>query len=185
VGAPGVGPNTESPRFLVVGTVRRPHGVRGEVSVAVDTDRPKSIFRAGRVLTVGDTKGRAGTMRLTLERSRPFKDGLLLKFSEFDSLNPQLEALRGATLLMPEAEVPPLGEGEVYYHQLVGLRVMVGADVVGTVAELMELPGAETLLVKRAGKRDLMIPFISEWIRRLDVAEGVIEIDPPEGLLEL
>jgi 16S rRNA processing protein RimM len=174
-----------SARYLAVGTVRRPHGVRGELSIAIDTDRPKSAFRVGRVLTVGDARGRPLDRQLTVERSRPFKDGLLVKFREVETLNAVAEALRGATLLIPESESSPLGQGEVFYHQLVGLRVVVGGEAVGTVREVLELPGAVTLAVQRPGAKELLVPFVRDWIRRLDVAEQTLEIEPPEGLLDL
>lgn len=172
-------------RFLVVGTVRRPHGIRGEVSVSVDTDRPSTVYRAGRVLHVGDAEGRPGAQRLTLEKVRPFKGGMLVKFREIETLDAQVESLRGATLLLPAEEAPPLAEGEVYYHQLVGVRVLAGGREVGSIRAVLELPGSITLAVTRPGARELLIPFVREWIRRLDVAAGELELDPPEGLLEL
>jgi 16S rRNA processing protein RimM len=172
-------------RYLVVGTVRRPHGIRGEVTVSLDTDRPGTVYRAGRVLYVGDAQGRPGAQQLTLEKVRPFKGGMLVKFRELSALDARVEALRGATLLLREAESPPLAEDEVYYHQLVGMRVVVDGREVGSIRDVLELPGSITLAVPRAGARELLIPFVAEWIRRLDVAAGVLEIDAPEGLLEL
>jgi 16S rRNA processing protein RimM len=178
------GPPRE-PRYLVVGTVRRPHGVRGELSISLETDRPAEVFRAGRELHLGDRRGRPTTEVLTVEKTRPFKDGLLVTFRELTTLDERAEALRGRTLLIPEAEAVPLGEGEVFHYQLVGLRVLSAGAEVGTIREVLELPGAVTLAVQRPGRKELLVPFVREWIRRLDVAAGVLEIEPPEGLLEL
>jgi 16S rRNA processing protein RimM len=178
-------PATGPERFLVVGTVRKPHGIRGELSVAVETDQAGAVFRAGRVLTLGDARGRPTEEVLTVERARPFKDGMLLKVREYTSRTPALDALRGRSLLIPESEAAPLAEDEVFYHQLVGLRVLANGAEVGKVKEVLELPAGEMLVVRRPGADELLLPFVQSLIRRVDLAEGVLEVEPLPGLLEL
>lgn len=178
-------PATGGTRYLVVGTVRKPHGIRGELSVAVETHQKGAVFQPGRVLTVGDARGRPTEVVLTLERARPFKDGVLLKVREFTSRTPALDAMRGSSLLIPESDAAPLAEGELFYHQLVGMRVLANGAEVGVVKEVMELPAGETLVVRRPGADDLLLPFVQHLVRRVDAAEGVVEIEPLPGLLEL
>lgn len=173
------------PQYLAVGTVQKPHGIRGELSVRVETDRPDAVFTPGRVLLLGDAAGVPDGGSLTVERARPFKGGFLLKVAGLSSRTPEVEALRGRSLLIPAADAAPLDEGEVFFHQLVGLRVVAGGEEVGRVRDVYEAPSGHLLAVERRGRKELMLPFVREMIRRVDVEGGELEIDPPAGLLEL
>lgn len=171
--------------FLIVGTVHKPHGIRGELSVRVETDHPDTVFKAGRALLVGDAKGVPTGGRITVERARPFKGGLLLKAAEHAGRDAAVDAMRGATLLIPAGEAAPLEENEAFIHQLVGMRVQAGGETVGTVAEVYEAPAGWYLGVSRPGRKELLVPFVGELVRRIDRAEGVVEVELPEGLLDL
>jgi 16S rRNA processing protein RimM len=171
--------------YLVVGTVRKPHGIRGELLVTIETDEPRRVFRAGRELVVGDAAGRPTDGRLTVERSRPFKDAMLVKPVGQEGRTELVESLRGATLLIPREEAAPLAEGEVFFHDLPGMRVVADGEVVGTIDHLLDLPAGLLLSIRREAGGELLVPFVREMIRRIDAAERVLELDAPPGLLEL
>ncbi|MBI4409816.1 MAG: hypothetical protein HY561_08925, partial [Gemmatimonadetes bacterium] len=75
-------PRAHEPEHLVVGHVSKPHGTRGEVFVWPLTDRPEVIFADDAEVLLGGEQGQPGEAPETLrvERSRPFKRGLLIKF---------------------------------------------------------------------------------------------------------
>ena len=100
----GAGPSSGGDDLLIVATIRKPHGVRGEVALALETDRPRSVFNRGRVLLLGDARGRPSGGSLTVERARQVPSGMLLKTVEFASRTPELEALRGRSLLIPATD---------------------------------------------------------------------------------
>lgn len=168
--------------LLVVGRVQKPHGVRGEFAVTLETDRPAEVFRAGRVLWVGGPDGQ----RLTVERARPFKAGLLVKTAEHSSRTDATDALRGQDLLIPRAEAPPLADGEVWTHELVGMAVFAGTDRVGSVREVYDAPaGGHLLAIARPDRADLLVPFVADLVCRVDRERREVELEPREGLLEL
>jgi 16S rRNA processing protein RimM len=171
--------------YLSVAIVRKPHGVRGELAIALETDRPRAVFRPGRVLEVGDASGRPLGSRLTVQKARPANDGMILKAVEFDGRTPELEALRGKTLLIPAEQAAPAAEGEVHYRELVGLRVVSGAEEVGAVREVLDTAAGAMLAVRRAGRPELLIPFVSAWVKEIDRSGGVLRLELPQGLLEL
>jgi 16S rRNA processing protein RimM len=174
---------------LLVGRIRKPHGIRGDLFVWTETDRPEAVFQPGRRLLLGDDAGRLTGEALTVERARPFKDGVLLKTVEYTTRAEPLEQLRGQTLYIRRDEAAPLAEDEVFYHDLIGLRVVAHGEPVGVVREVYETPGADLLVVRRgaegSAEQEVLIPFVRDMIRRLDLGEGILEIEPPEGLLEL
>lgn len=175
---------TPEANHLLVGTIRKPHGLRGELVVQLDTDRPATAFRRGRELQVGDANGALLGRTLTVAGSRPFKGGILLATKEHTTLS-EVEELRGKALFMAQEDADPLGPEEVFYHDLPGMKVIHDGEVVGTVSDLVETAGPELLVVKRSGMGDLLVPMVKEMVKRVDREERIIEIDPPAGLLEL
>lgn len=171
--------------WLIVGAVQKPHGIKGELFVRVETDHPQAVFAAGRVLQLGDEKGRPTEGTITVERARAFKGGLLLKTAEHGGRDATLEGLRGVSLLIPAGEAAPLAEDETFVHQLVGLRVHADGEDVGVVDDVYEMAAGWYLGVRRPGRKELLVPFVREMVRRVDPAEGVLELAPPPGLLEL
>jgi len=171
--------------WLVVATIRRPHGVRGELALAVETDRPDAVFRKGARLQLGDNRRRPAGGVLTVERARRANDGILLKAVEHAGRTPELEALRGRSLLIPASDAAPTTGDELHYRELVGMRVRAGDTPIGTIAEVVETAGGELLRIRRSGANDLLIPFVAAWIRGIDRAAREIRMEPPEGLMEL
>jgi 16S rRNA processing protein RimM len=101
------------------------------------------------------------------------------------STRTQAEYLQGKYLFRPLSELEELGEGEVFYHQLLGMKVVtVGGVEVGEIEEVYELEPADLLAVR--GPEGLHhIPFLKSIVREVDPEAVTMVIDPPEGLLEL
>jgi 16S rRNA processing protein RimM len=171
---------------LIVGTVQKPHGIKGELFVRLETDRPDAVFAAGRALVLGDADGNPSGDLLTIERARAFKGGMLVKAAGHGARTPELDELRGRTLLIPRDQAEAPAEDEVFYHDLLGMKVVTAAEgEIGTVGEVYDAPAGPMLSVRRKGAKELLIPFVREMIRRVDAAEKVLELDLPAGLLEL
>jgi 16S rRNA processing protein RimM len=178
---------TAAPDHLVVGFVSKPHGIRGEVYVQPLTDHPEGIFAPGVVLFPGAEDGRSPDVDappLRVEAARPMKRGLLVRFGGMRTRN-DAEELRGTYLLSPVEDLAPLGEGEVFYHDLLGLEVeTVGGGRVGTVREVFEQSPSDLLEV-RTPRGTLLIPFVRAVVVEVDLDGGRLVVDPPDGLLEL
>ena len=177
------------PAFIIVGRVRKAHGIRGEVVVETITDAPDAIFASGRRVFAGTATGDLAPNRLELHvRSvRPFNDGLLVGFAEVPDRT-VAETWRGRYLLLPADELPALDEDEVYVHDLLGMRVeLVGGQPVGTVEETYELPQGLAIDVRRVAPREaetVMLSYDDRTIASVDKKARVIVVTPPEGLLE-
>ena len=174
-----------SSEFYLVGRVRRAHGIRGELVVESLTDEPDAVFASGRRLFAGTIDGDPSPdgATLTVAASKPFKGGVIVRFAEIADRN-RAELWRGRYLLAPLSELTPPAEGEVYVHQLVGLRAeLPSGDELGPVLGTYELPQGLVLEVDRPGG-SVLIPFRDDVVVRLDVAGGVVVVDPPDGLLD-
>jgi 16S rRNA processing protein RimM len=79
----------------------------------------------------------------------------------------------------------PLGDGEFFYHQLLGMKVQTNiGTMVGEVTEVYELDPNDILCVQ-GHKGEIMIPFSKEIVLQVNADEKYIVIDPPDGLLDL
>lgn len=174
----------DGPTHLVVGLLKKPHGVRGDALVYPVTDEPDEVFTLGKRLTLLDRDGRATGRELVIERSRSYHRAWLLHFEGIETRE-ALGELRERHLAIPLAEARPLEDGEFYMHELVGLNVATadGAPV-GVIADVMEAPQGWLLEVAGAEKRHL-IPFTKSVVERVDRAGRLLVITPPAGLLEL
>lgn len=164
---------------IVVGRIGRAHGLRGEVGVEVRTDVPEIRFAAGSAVFLED--GRS----LTVESSRPHGRVLLVRFEGVGDRT-AAETLRGQLLLVEAGAVDVPTEPDTFFdHQLVGLEVRdPQAKVLGSVSEVVHLPGQDLLAVQLAGDGEALVPFVSEIVTDVDLAGGVITVDAPEGLLD-
>jgi 16S rRNA processing protein RimM len=165
------------PEHVIVGRVRKAHGIRGEVVVEVLTNDPATVFAAGHRL-LSEAHG-----ELHIRRSTPFKGGWILRLAEITTRN-EAELWRERYLLLPTAELEPLADDEVYYHDLVGLNVqLVGGEPLGRVEALYEVPQGLMLDV-RTERGTVMVPYRPEVVTHVDVEKGTIVIDPPAGLFD-
>jgi 16S rRNA processing protein RimM len=170
---------------LVIGRVSKAHGIAGEVVVEVRTDEPEARFAPGKILRATASGG--GRQRAyTVESVRAHGERLLVRLAGVADRD-TADALRGTLFVVDSGELPPITEPDEFYdHQLEGLRVRTVTGVqVGTVAEVLHTAGGELLSVRTGAGSEILVPFVSAIVPAVSLAEGVVEIDPPDGLLEL
>ena len=168
--------------WVVVGTVVKPHGITGELSVACHADSPE-IF--GRVPAVS-LRGKDGSVVQRRVRSwRMNKDRVLLRLEGLEDRT-RAEGLRGADIAVRTADLPRPAAGERYLHQLEGCRVFLpdGAEL-GVIQGFLEAPGQEIWVIRALGGEEVLFPAVRQFVRRVDLDQSQVVIDPPEGLLEL
>jgi 16S rRNA processing protein RimM len=168
--------------LVVIGEVLRPHGVRGALRVAPQTDRPER-FDGLRECVLWDPAGGARAVRRVREVRRQ-GDVVLLSLEGCDSPE-SARALVGRLVALPRAQALPPPPGHVYPWQLVGCRVETeDGRAVGELSGVQPSP-AHDLWVVRGEGREHLIPAVPEIVREVDVTARRVVIRPPEGLLEL
>jgi len=171
--------------FAVVGLIRNAQGIRGEVVVELLTTAPDAIFAPGARVLMGDATGklRDGAPALTVESSRPFKGGLMVKFEGTPDRN-AAELMRGRYLLVPFGELAPPGDDEIYLHDLPGMRVELDTgEHVGEVTSFYELPQGLTLDVATA-KGSVLVPYRPEVIESTDSTARIVVVKSDLGIFE-
>jgi 16S rRNA processing protein RimM len=189
------------PATVLVGRVLRPHGVRGEMVVEVLSDVPGRLD-PGSALLVADEEGvplagpaaRRLPARLTVASSRPHRGAALVRFAGFEGRDRAAE-LAGVWLAVERERVPPAPEGSFYRYELIGCRCFDGERDLGRVVDVVEDGGGLLLIVegeREAGSeedgegrpRQVPVPFVASFLRKVDVAAGEIVLALPPGLVE-
>ncbi|MGV9819814.1 ribosome maturation factor RimM [Nocardia xishanensis] len=170
---------------LVVGRVAKSHGVRGELVVEIRTDEPDERFAAGATLR-GRLPRSTEVRDFTVESAREHS-GRLLVFLAGITDRTAADALRGTLFLVDSEDLPPSDDPDEFYdHELEGLTVqLTDGAVVGTVTDVLHSAAGELLSVRAADDgREILIPFVTAIVPTVSVADGLVVIDPPEGLLD-
>ena len=179
---------------LVVGRVVKSHGVRGELVVEVRTDEPDERFATG-VRLRGRLRDRAErglpsdnvTERdFTVESAREHSGRLLLRLAGIAD-RAAADAIRGTLFIIDTTELTPSDDPDEFYdHELEGLAVQLADGTpLGTVGEVLHSAAGELLSI-RAGDdgREILVPFVKQMVPTVSIADRLVVIDPPEGLLE-
>jgi len=173
----GSGGDHTEPRFLVVGQIAKPHGVRGDVRVVLHTDVPER-FAWLEEIYIGEKEPRP----VAIEYVRFHKNWVLLKLDGYDDRN-AVESLRGQLLQVREDQAIPLEEGEYFLFQLIGLTVIdEDGDHLGELVQVIET-GANNVFVVRGPQGEILIPDISDVVQDIDFEGGKITVHLLPGLL--
>ena len=161
---------------VMVGRVGRPHGLRGDVTVAVSTDDPDTRFAPGSVLD--SDRG-----PLTVAARRRSGGGLVLRFEGVEDRD-AAEALRGTALSVPAEALPEVDDPDEFYdHQLVGLAVRHSdGRALGEVIDVWHPPASPVLVVRRPDGSEEAVPFVRALVPTVDLAGGFLVVQPPDGM---
>jgi 16S rRNA processing protein RimM len=174
-------PGGTAQEFVTLARVIKTQGRHGEVAVEVHSDVPDRLHAGLRIFALAEDDRRHA---LTIEDAWPHKDWLVLKFVGVDSIS-DAEALIGSELQVPFSERAELEPGAAFVSDLAGCTVIDHGREVGLIIDVRFGAGEAPLLVVGKGKSELEIPYAQEFLVRVDLAGKCIEMNLPEGLLEV
>lgn len=162
--------------MLVLGRISGLHGVRGWVKVFSFTDPRENIvhYKTWQVRVGNDWR------EFKVEQGQANGKGVIAKLVGIDDRDVAATLIQ-ADIAIRRDELPPLPDGEYYWADLEGLRVVTLDGVeLGEVSHLFDTGANEVLVVQ--GDRERLIPFtIGEEegyaVKRVDLDEGLIEVD--------
>jgi 16S rRNA processing protein RimM len=167
--------------FITLARVVKTQGRRGEVAVELHTDIPDRLHAGLRVSALAEEDSRR---ELQIEDAWPHKEWLVLKFAGVESIS-DAEVLIGSELQVPLTERAELEPGAAYVSDLVGCVLFDRDREVGTIRDVRFGAGEAPLLVIGSGKSELEIPYAQEFLVRVDLGIKRIEMNLPEGLLDV
>jgi 16S rRNA processing protein RimM len=174
----------EQTRHLVVGRLRKPHGLKGDCAVFPLTEDPDLAYAPGKAVWLKNLAGEVVAGPLQIERSRVYHRQWLVAFTghlHVDAVKPW----GGHFLAVEAAGLKPPADGEVYLHELTGFAVQdADGTALGLITNVVDL--ASGLMIEVQGpKREFLLPFKKEFVQTVDRAARRLVVTVPEGLLEL
>ena len=169
-----------SEEWVTIGQIVALFGIHGDVKVLPQTDIPNRFSQLREVYLGRDHQ------RLHITKASVYKETmLLLHLKGVESAN-AAEPLIGQDITIPLAEIPALPSDQYYIHDLIGLRVeSPTGQRLGVITDILTTGANDVYLVREATSgRDVMVPAVKEMVRRVDIAAGVIIIDPIPGLFD-
>jgi 16S rRNA processing protein RimM len=148
-------------------------GNKGELAGIPMSDQPERA----RIVYIGGAE-------FQVEHVWRHQERVVFKLLGVDSID-AAEKLAGADVAIPREQRLALDEHEYYLSDLIGCTVMEQGRVIGLVEDLHEYGAAPLLAVRDSNGREILIPFAKAICVVIDPAAKRIEIEAPEGLLDL
>ncbi|WP_408025365.1 ribosome maturation factor RimM [Tenacibaculum sediminilitoris] len=164
-----------------LGKIVKKHSFKGEVVIKLDTDEPNLYENLESVFVdLGNNLIPFFIEKSTLSKSTMFR----VKFEDVDS-EADAEAIIRAGVYLPLDLLPKLSGNKFYYHEVIGFTVVDASfGAVGTIMSINDSSAQPLFEIDREGK-EIFIPMIDNFIKKVDRENQTIEVDTPEGLIEL
>lgn len=169
-----------SDRLVLIGKIAATHGIRGQLRVIPYSGDPESIT----ALTTFLVKGAKGEME-PCEVAQAVQHGkrVLVSIKPYDNIN-QVRHLVGRELYVRREQLPELPDGEFYWFDLIGLRVVTdGGEPLGTLEEIFAT-GSNDVYVVKGERGEVLVPALEDVVQSVDLDRGEMTVALPEGLLE-
>jgi len=166
----------QSPRYLIIGRVLKPWGVRGEMKIEILTEFPERFASLRQVFLGDDAKP------FSVERARLHGNAVLLALKGIDT--PEAAAkLRDQLVQVALEDAVELPKGKLYLYQVIGLRVRTAdGRALGEIVDVLDT-GANDVYVVQDGSREILIPAIEDVVKEISLERGEVVIQLMEGLL--
>ncbi|MFC3882597.1 ribosome maturation factor RimM [Bacillus songklensis] len=170
-------------KWFNVGKIVNTHGVRGEVRVISKTDFVEERYTPGNKLYIFKEKHEE-PVEVIVASHRQHKSFDLLTFEGYNNIN-QVEQFKDGIIKIPESQLEELEEGEFYYHEIIGCRVVTEAgEEIGKIKEILSTGANDVWVVQRKGGKDLLLPYIEDVVKEIDIEDKLVKIHVMEGLLD-
>ncbi len=164
-----------------LGKIVRKHSFKGEVVIKLDTDEPElyqemeSIF-----VDLGNN-----LIPFFIEKSLLQKGNQLRVQFEDMYTEEEADSVLKADVYLPLDLLPKLTGDKFYFHEIIGFKAVdVNYGLVGTIEGINDKT-AQPLFEITNGDKEVFIPMIDDFIKKVDRENGVIEVETPKGLIEL
>jgi len=167
---------------FVIARIVKARGIRGEVACNIETDFPER-FSSLEEVNVWMPDGKM--LKSQVESCWFHKDRVIVKFAGCDTMT-EAQRLVGGRLVITEAELSTIEEGEFFEHQILGAQAITSEGrALGSVTSVLRTGGTDVLVISDEYGREMLIPFADDICKSVNVADRQVVVDPPKGLLEL
>ena len=164
-----------------LGKIVRKYSFRGEVIIKLDTDQPQLYAKITHVLAdLG-----SNLIPFKIEKSLLQKGNQLRVKIEGISSEEQAEAILKTELYLPLDQLPKLTGNKFYFHEVIGFNMVdLNYGPVGKITGIND-HSPQALFEVKQGEKEILIPLIDQFIKKVDRQTKTIQVETPEGLIEM
>ncbi len=169
-------PQPGEPVYLMIGKLRRPHGVKGELWLELTTEHPERI-RTGVSILIGEDK-----TEVKVENIRAADKLWLISFAGYQDCQ-EVEGFRNQWVFIEAKQAAPLPAGRYYHHEIIGMKVFTEThDLIGVVDEILVTGANDVYVVKNDKGTETLVPAIKSVILEIDKEMGRMIVRQQEWL---
>lgn len=160
--------------YVYIGKIVNTHGIKGELRIRSNFDRKDIIFKPGFTLYVGE-----GYVPEKIVTYRVHKEFDMVTFEGYNNINQVLNYLKMNVYV--KREDLNLNKEEYILDDLIGLNVVENGEILGKVSEIVY--NGSNILISVLGTKNFYIPKNGDFIKKVDLEEGIIEVEDTKGLM--
>ncbi|MDX9706445.1 MAG: ribosome maturation factor RimM [Azospira sp.] len=163
--------------FIVLGKIVGAYGVQGWVRVHPFADDPRAWGKLPTWRLGQEDAPPEAWREVEILRSRVHLGALVAQLAGVADRS-AAEALKGFLVGVPREALPPAGEDEYYWDDLVGLEVVnVRGERLGEVTSLLETGANDVLCVRADDGKELLLPFVGAVVLDVDLAQKRLRVE--------
>ena len=163
-----------------LGHITKVHGIKGEVIAYLDVDDPENYRNLESILV--ETK--QGLIPFFIKSIRVRGASATIGFDEINSIE-DAEKLKSCKLFLPLDQLPVLGDNQFYFHDIIGYTIVdKRLGELGKVVNVYDSGAQELIAISHLGK-EILFPIHDDLIIRVKKQERIMDVDLPEGLVNL
>lgn len=166
------------------GYVSKIIGNKGELALKLDVDSP-TLYQNLEAFFIQNSPKEEQLIPFFIEKSQILNNGLFRCSIEGISNNLEAKELVGKSVFLPIELLPELGEGQFYFHDIIGYEVIDSVKgTLGKVDQVLEYPKSPLLSIV-VGAKEVLIPINDNTIKSVNKKDKILNVEAPEGLIDL
>lgn len=161
--------------YIYIGEIVNTHGLKGELKIRSDFKYKKNIFVPGFKLYINNRKE-----EVIIHSHRTFKDFDLVAFEDHLDINEVL-GYKGEKAFINKDDVV-LADNQYLADDLIGLKCYADEAYIGDVVEIINNKASDIFII-RNGEKEFMVPYVDQFVNKIDVPNKTLIINNMEGLL--
>ena len=176
-------------QYIFIGKITKTIGIKGAVKVILLTDFPERFLKLKEILLFDEKNNKFLMNEIAQNNSFGIFDVQLynsfvrISIKGFDSIE-KVTHLLNTLICVDEKKRVKLPKGIYYYYEMIGCEVFESDKLLGTVAKIDNFGCSDILFIKSVNGKEIMIPLLKEFVKKIDVKNKKIDVKLIEGLIE-
>lgn len=165
--------------YMKIGAIANTHGLRGTLKVKSFTDFKEERYKKGNTLYIAFKND---YIPVTVSKMKTVKGLEFIDFKEYTHIN-EVEKFKGSELFINKEDIHEIDEEDAfYYNDLIGSEVYTDGPI-GIVTDIRVYPQGEYLVINTEEKKNVLVPFLKQFVKEVDTKGKIIYLSEWEGLL--